>query len=232
MMSEPEYDLSNIKYFEGLSPQALDALARDCQWRRYSAGQQIIGHQDETSDVYFIVSGNVRVIVYSASGKEVMFRDLNPGRIVGELSAIDGNRRSASVVAQSEAVLAIMAAERFRHVLRDHPEVAQRIMAYLVGLVRHLSDRVVEFSVLAVKNRLHAELLRLARDRGIERNIAILTPAPTHAEIASRISTHREAVTREMSTLARDGLVERKEGSLIIQDIARLAWMVEKVLDE
>jgi CRP/FNR family transcriptional regulator, cyclic AMP receptor protein len=231
-MSEPGYTLSNIRFFEGLSARDLDSLAKDCRWRRYTADQQIIGHQDDTNDAYFVVSGGVRVIIYSASGKEVMFRDLGPGKIVGELSAIDGEARSASVIALSPSVLAVMPADRFHRVLRDHPEVARRIMAYLVGLVRRLSDRVVEFSVLAVKNRIHAELLRLAHDQGFDGNTAIIVPAPMHAEIASRVSTHREAVTRELNALARDGLIERRDGNLVIRDVARLARLVESVLEE
>lgn len=125
---------------------------------------------DETSEVYFIVSGLVRVIIYSAAGKEVAFRDLGSGQSFGELSAIDGGGRSANVVARADSQLAAMPAERFRHMLRDHPEAAGNIMQHLVGMVRKLSDRVVEFSVLAVRNRIHAEMLRLARDHAGDRD--------------------------------------------------------------
>jgi CRP/FNR family cyclic AMP-dependent transcriptional regulator len=231
-VSKPERTLSEIEFFAGLSADELEALAPLCRWRLYEAGQQIIGHLDYTSDIFFIVSGRVRVIVYSASGKEVMFRDLGAGKTFGELAAIDGNVRSASVVALTGCVLATMTAEGFHRVLQDHPDVARRIMAYLVGLVRRLSDRVVEFSVLAVRNRIHAELLRLARERDLSGNEAFIAPAPTHAEIASRVSTHREAVTREFNALSRDGLIERRDGGLVIHDVARLAHLVEKVLQE
>lgn len=231
-MPEPEETLAIIKFFEGLSSSELNALARKCRWCRYSAGQQIIGHQDESKDVYFIVAGRVRVIVNSASGKEVMFRDLDAGTTFGELSAIDGEVRSASVVALAPTVLATMSADYFHRVLQSHPDVARRLMTYLVGLVRRLSDRVVEFSILAVKNRIHAELLRLARDQGYDGNTAVIVPAPTHAEIASRVSTHREAVTRELNALARDGLIRRERRGLVIDDVAHLARLVEKVLDE
>lgn len=231
-MSEPERTLSGVNFFAGLSAGELDTLAALCRWRRYEPGQQIIRHQDDTSDIFFIVSGRVRVIVYSASGKEVMFRDLDAGKTFGELAAIDGNVRSASVVALTRCVLATMTAQGFHRVLQDHPDVARRIMIYLVGLVRRLSDRVVEFSVLAVRNRIHAELLRLARERTFDGNEAFIVPAPTHAEIASRVSTHREAVTREFNALARDGLIERRGSGLAIRDVARLARLVEEVLQE
>ncbi len=125
-----------------------------------------------------------------------------------------------------------MPAGVFWQVLRDHPEVSARILKQLATLTRNLSERVFEFSALGVKNRIHAELLRLARDHGGDGNSAIISPAPTHAEIASRVSTHREAVTRELNALARDGLFERRGGALVVSDIARLARLVEKVLEE
>ncbi len=232
MVEEGGQTLSAIELFSDLADQDIKALNRTCGWRRYEADQHIVGHQDPTTDVYFIVSGQIRVIVYSPAGKEVAFRDLGVGQSFGELSAIDGEPRSANVFALSPSLLASMKAEAFRKVLRENPEVAANVMLHLAGLVRRLSDRVVEFSVLAVKNRIHAELLRLARDHGAGANEAVISPAPTHADIASRVSAHREAVTRELNALARDGLFERRGGALVVSDVARLALLVEKVLDE
>ncbi len=231
-MNDATPSLSGIELFDGLEISDRDALARSCRWKRYAAHQYIIGHQDETNDVYFIVSGRVRVTIFSPSGKEVSFADLPAGRSFGEMSAIDGAPRSATVIALSDTVLASMSAEAFRGVLYDHPDVAAKMMQYLVGLVRRLSDRVVEFSVLAVRNRIHAELLRLARDQGQDGDTAVITPAPTHADIASRVSTHREAVTRELNALARDDLIGRGDGGLVIKDLARLAQLVETGLQE
>lgn len=232
MVDDAKFTLSDIELFSGVADSDLETLVKQCRWRRYGAGEQIVGHEDETNDVYFIADGSVRVIVYSSAGKEIAFRDLRAGKSFGELSAIDGNARSANVIAHTDSVLASTSAESFHRILRDHPDVARNVMEYLVGLIRGLSDRVVEFSVLAVRNRVHAELLRLARDRGIDGNRAVIAPAPTHADIASRVSTHREAVTRELNALSRDGLVERKEGALVICDVSRLARIVEKVLEE
>lgn len=221
--------------FAELAEREIDALNQLCGWRRYTAQEFVVGHQEPTTQVFFIVSGRVRVVVYSAAGKEVAFRDLGAGKSFGELSAIDGEPRSASVIALKPSLLASMSAEAFRKILREHPEVAFQVMRYLTGLVRRLSDRVVEFSVLAVSNRIHAELLRLAREHGGDQSDAkeaVIAPAPTHAAIASRISTHREAVTREFKVLARDGLIARRGGALVVTDVPRLAELVAKVPEE
>jgi CRP-like cAMP-binding protein len=172
------------------------------------------------------------VTIFSRSGKEVSFRDLGPGQLFGDLSAIDGRPRSASVVTLSEALIVSMPAEAFWEMLRDHPDVSAGMLKELAGLVRRLSDRVVEFSTLGVKNRIHAELLRLAREHMRDENSAAINPAPTHGEIASRVSTHREAVTRELNHLTQIGLIERRRGSLTVLDVGRLARLVEDVHGE
>ena len=83
-----------------------------------------------------------------------------------------------------------------------------------------------------MNNRIHAELLRLALAAGIEDNVSEISPAPTHAEIASRISTHREAVTREFNALAQAGILEKRNRAMVVHDIAWLRDVVEMKLGE
>jgi CRP-like cAMP-binding protein len=150
------------------------------------AGEPIVDYLDASDDVFFIVSGEVRVTIYSVAGKAVSFRELGPGDTFGEFPAIDGGPRSAGVEARTSCLLASMPA-------------------------------------LAVNNRIQAEILRLASLAPKDGKSARIAPAPTHGEIASRVSTHREAVTRELNRLARIGLIERKGGALVVKDIDRLA---------
>jgi CRP-like cAMP-binding protein len=125
-----------------------------------------------------------------------------------------------------------MSATSFRKLLLTEPHVAQALIKSLVGNVRTLTKRVYEFSTLAVNNRIQAELLRLAGLAPREGNSARLDPAPTHSEIASRISTHREAVSRELTRLSRIGIIERQNGTLIIRDLERLAAMLHEMTGE
>lgn len=231
-MAQAEDSLHDIEIFKNLPLGDLEALAKRCQWRRFTANQEIVGYMDETRDVFFIVRGKVRAVIYSLAGKEVTFRDIGAGQIFGEFSAIDDQPRSANVVALADSLIASMSANVFWQVLTDYPEVAAATLKLLTRQLRALSERVFEFSTLAVKNRIHAELLRLARDRMRDDNTAVISPAPTHADIASRISTHREAVTRELNDLARAGLIKRRSGTLEICDLARLARLVEEVLGQ
>ena len=106
------------------------------------------------------------------------------------------------------------------------------LLNQFVSKIRMLTTRVYEFSALAVANRIQAELLRLANLAAQDGNCATIASPPTHSEIASRISTHREAVTRELNRLARLGLIERKGTSMVVKDVRRLAAMVREITGE
>lgn len=110
--------------------------------------------------------------------------------------------------------------------------MAQALLPQLVTKIRALTTRVYEFSTLAVKNRIQAELLRLANLACTEGKSARIVPAPTHVEIASRVSTHREAVTRELNRLCKIGITERQGSALLVKDIERLAEMVHEATGE
>ena len=221
--------LSGIEAFRSLSTDDRETLAGRCDGRRYAANQQIISHSDSSTDVYFVASGKVRATIYSPSGKEVTFRDLEAGQTFGDLSAIDGKPRSANVVALADSLIVSMPATVFWDALQRYPEFCAITLKELTSLVRLLCERVVEFSTLGVKNRIHAELLRLAQKHMQDDNIAAISPVPTHADIASRLSTHREAVTRELNHLAQTGVIERRSGMLVISDVAKLTRMVQEV---
>lgn len=222
-----EWSLAQIELFQGLDQATLASARAHCRLRRYGAGQEVFGQQSDKRDVFFVVHGRVRVTIFASTGREVAFRELGSGAAFGEVSAIDGLDRSASVVALEDSALATMSADLFRALLRERPELAERVLRNFARLIRSLTDRVVEFSTLAVQNRVQAELVRMARTAGVEKNLALLAPVPRHADIASRVATNREAVARELNRLAREGVVERRATGLAILDFRRLAAMVE-----
>lgn len=221
--------LSGVELFGELDRETRQSIAGRLNGQRYSAGTVIVTQDDRANDVFFIVSGSVRVGFHAESGKDVQFRDMHAGETFGELSAIDGKPRSAEVQALDEVFLANVSAENFLEIVTSHPALARRLLAQLTTRIRSLSDRVIEFSTLGVSNRIHGELLRLAREHGAVGNSVHIKPSPTHADLASRVSTHREAVTRELAALARQGIVKRGRGSLEILDLERLEALVRDV---
>jgi CRP-like cAMP-binding protein len=221
--------LRSIGLLEGLPAERLDALARECAWRRCAPEQQIISREADDRDLYLIVSGRVRVTTYSASGRQVTFRDIGAGDYFGEVAAIDGEPRSADVIALDSTLVASLPPAAFWRLLRGEAQVAERMLLRLASLMRGLSERVIDLSTLGVQNRIYAELLRLAHEAGIAGNAARIDPAPKHADIASRVSTYREQVTRELSALVKAGVLERGDHALVIRDVARLERLVAEV---
>jgi CRP-like cAMP-binding protein len=221
--------LRSIRLLEGLPDPALEHIAAHCRWRRCAAGERIISREAPDTDVYFIVGGKVQVTAFSASGRQVTYGAMRAGDWFGDFSAIDGLARSADIVALADTVVASMPPAAFRALLHDHPEVCDRMLRRLVSCVRELTDRVFDFSTLGVQNRLHAELLRLARAAGVRGNSARIDPAPKHTDIASQISTYREQVTREITAMVKQGLVLRSDRALVIPDVARLEKLVASV---
>lgn len=221
--------MRSIELLEGLAPEKLDAIARQCVWRNYDAGQRIISRNASDRDVYLLVSGKVRITTYSEGGRQVTFRDIGTGDLFGEVAALDDKPRSADVIALEPALIASMRPANFRDLLGNEPQLAQRVLRRLAGLVRGLSVRVIDLSTLGVQNRIHAELLRLAREAGVSRNSARIDPAPKHADIASQVSTYREQVTRELSALAKLGVLGKEGTALVVLDMKRLEKMVEEV---
>ncbi len=178
-----------------------------------------------------IVAGAVRVTSYSAVGRETSFRDLAQGTSFGELSALDGAPRSADVVALAPGLLASLPAERFRALLREEWVVNERVLLRLTHLVRRLTDRVVDLSTLSVQQRVCRELLRLARLAPVGSGPPRIAPAPRHAELASLVSTYREQVTRELSRLAKAGVLRKDGAALLVRDMAQLERMAREGTD-
>jgi len=224
--------LAKIGMLRGLPAAELEALAAKFAWRAYEKGQQIIEQEGGSNDVYLIASGRVRATIYAASGREVAFRDLTEGASFGELSAVDGLSRSTSVIAIEDTWLASIPGEQFWSLLRTKPAVMENVVKGLVALVRNLTDRVVDYSTLGVRNRIQAELVRMARETKPKTNQCVISPAPKHADLASRVSTNREEVAREFSHLTKEKVIERRRGELVILDLRRLIGMVEKVRED
>ncbi|MBQ8346831.1 MAG: Crp/Fnr family transcriptional regulator [Alphaproteobacteria bacterium] len=219
-----------IPLFSATSETFRTEMDKFLRWKSFRAGQEIINREDKNSDLLFVTKGKVRVVIYTLSGREVTLDDIEAGSFFGEMAAIDKEPRSASVIALEPSEIAFLPAERFEEGLKKESQVALRIMHRMSMIIRHANERIVKLSTLGANNRIHAEILRLARKKGIEKDGKIyISPIPVHSDIAARISTVRETVARAMSDLAKQGIVTRENGALVVQDVKRLEQMVQDV---
>jgi len=212
---------------EILGAQARHALLARSGTIRVRKGQSVVARNEPSGDVFIVQEGRFNVVRYSLDGREVSLRELSEGQLFGELSAIDGAARSIGIVAATDGSLLAIAAETFRATIREQPDAADWLIRRLTAQVRSLTDRVFELSALNVRARLHCELLRLARSRDDD-----IEAAPTHAELANRIGTHREAVTRELAILAERKIIRAGRRRLEFIDLPGLEEVVAASLHD
>lgn len=224
--------LAGIRLLSQLRPETLSDLERRCRWRRYAANEEILSRDSDSEDVLFVVEGRVRVVNYSITGREIAFATVEAGGYFGELAAIDGEPRSANVIALEDSRLGALAPMMFRNLLLDHPDIAMRVLKRLARIVRTCDDRIMDLSTLGAVQRVHVELLRLAEPDPATPGLWVIRSMPTHKDIASHASTARETVARVLSQLAGAGIVERNRKTLYIRNRPRLERLAETLNPE
>lgn len=208
--------LARVPFFKDVADLDFERFDRLCMWRRYDDGELVVDFEDESSDVYFIIAGEVRVLIRTLAGKEIILGESRAGQFFGEMTAIDGAKRSANVTALTKSELCIMPANVFREVIFTSHATCDRILRLLTGRVRELNARLTEHSVFDLKHRLYSELLRAAHPRPAKPTERAITPPPFHHVLAARIGCRREQVTRELSAMAQEGLIEKTRGALVL----------------
>ncbi len=222
--------LAGVRLFQDLDQRERAAVAERCRGRTYGPGETVIEANDPGNDVYFVVSGLVRVQLFSSNGVNVIYRDIEAGGALGELAAIDGAPRSATIRTLENSTLLHLSAEDFWWVLAEFPAVRDATLKRLTGLVRSLTDTMFRIVTLDVRQRVQAEVVRLARTHMTDSNKAKVCPFPKHQDIADRVGTHREAVTRTLSALSKEGLIARRERCLVVPDVSALERRVQASL--
>lgn len=212
-----------------LPPGLRDAFLARARLMKVRRGHIIIAEGSEATEVYLVRSGKVQVLLFSPHGREVILRDLGVDRIFGETAVIDRLPRSANIVALEDSLLANMRGDEFLDFLTAVPGAALWMAQMLAARVRDLTERAFELATLPVAARVHSELLRLADENVATGDYVLIRQMPRHADIAARIGTHREAVTREFNLLAGDGILRQSGRKVEILSVAKLRSLYDRM---
>lgn len=204
-------------------PELLRAeLEAACVWRRYRDGERLFEQGSAGDEVFFIAEGSVGIASPSATGREVSLARVDAGEMIGEMAAIDGLPRSASVFAVGDALVAVLPGDRFVALLEQNGAIALRLLRRLSSMVRNAGARVVELASIDATHRVYAELLRLARPDAASPDLWTVDPLPPLRELAASAGTTRELVNNALNTLYPQGLVRRRGKTLYLLDKAAL----------
>jgi CRP/FNR family transcriptional regulator, cyclic AMP receptor protein len=202
------------------------AIEEKCGFRRFAPGEVIVARFSAGSSVYFILSGTGRVVHYLPGEDEITIATVGPGDTVGEIAAIDGLGRSATIIADEDVVTAELPRQEFREVVVKHGEVAFGLLYRWAAIIRELDDKFSYVSTISPDQRVYSQLVRLARQEPADGQNWIIRELPSHQELAEWSQTSRESVAAALAELFRRGIAERRHKSLLIRDYATLKSLV------
>jgi len=231
MMPVDRRTLHGVVVLEGLAATERAALEAVCIWRRYRPGEHLFERGSSSNEVFFIVEGSVSIVSSSATGRDVSLATAGAGEVIGEMAALDGLPRSASVAAAEDSLVAVLPASRFVDLLKQNGEIAVDLLRRLSAMVRRAGARVVELSSLDATKRVYAELLRLAEPDAASPDLWTVKPLPPLRELAASAGTTRELVNNALSTLYPKGLIRRRGNTLYILDKSALESLVSAAED-
>ncbi len=217
--------LQSVPLFAGLEEQQVKRLAQRAVPRRAEAGTLLFAEGDDCQGLYVIFSGALKIFKQSAQGREQVLAVERSGGVVAELPVFDGGPYPASCQPIESSVVIFISKQDFRRSCQQDPELALKVLASVGGRLRRLVGIIEELSFQTVRRRLAALLLETARAAhpSAKASSPLRVPLPlTQQEIAARIGTVRELVSRNLSRLQAEGIVRLEGHTLIVHDLKRL----------
>lgn len=189
------------------------------RFKSFAAGDEIISAGDERDDIYFILDGEAKVIYLSPNGKEIWHNVLGPGTTFGEMAALTGRARNASVVAARPTQVAVVARSEMMLLLKSDPSIAIWLLTEMAERLQQANEMIRSLVAQSISQRIRGELARLAAPAADDPGLLVIEPAPNLSEIARRLNTDRENVSREVSSLTARGLLRKEADRLVILDL-------------
>ncbi len=217
--------LRNVSIFADLDPASVSALERLAEVRDHRPGSVVVSQEDRGDALFVLVSGKVKVVLYGGSGREIILSIFkSPGDFFGEMSLLDNEPRSATVIADAPSRLLVLSRRDFQAHIESHPRTALRVLQELSRRLRRADAVIGNLALLDVYGRLAGKLREMAAAEGEETEDGVLVrQRPTQAEIAAMIGTSRETVSRALSEFARRGWLAMSGKRLLL----RRAFLVE-----
>jgi CRP/FNR family transcriptional regulator len=210
--------LPGISLFSGLNAGEIESITQLLIERRYAAGDMLFWEGEPCAGMFLIVQGTVKIFKTSPSGRELVIGMETGPSSVAELPLFDGGPYPASVRTVTDVVTYFINKEDFQRVCRAHPDITLKILATVGRRLRHLVATIESITFGSVTRRLARFLLDMSRDAGAD-----AFPLPvTHQELASRLGTVREVVSRNLMRFRAAGLIRVEEHQLAILDRAGL----------
>lgn len=214
--------LRQIPLLAGLSEEQLAELAPQMRLGRYARQARVLSKGDHSDTLLFLLSGRLQAVDYTEDGREIGLNVIDQGAFLGELALVDGQPRSATLIAMLPSLVAFLPRAPALRLIYEHPAVAEQMFAHLVQKIRKLSSF---RSLLALPNanqRVYAFLCQVKRRPADGSGREVIEDLPTQQQIAIMMNTSRETVSRAINELVRRGILKKAARTIVIHNPRQL----------
>jgi CRP/FNR family transcriptional regulator/CRP/FNR family cyclic AMP-dependent transcriptional regulator len=215
-----------VPLFKNLGQREVAAICSAMLPRTFGTGETVV-HQDEgeSRSFFIIAEGSVNIAVLSTEGKQTILTRLRTGDFFGEMAILDGEPRSASVVAAEECTLLVLYRKPFLDILQRFPKIAIQMLIEMSRRLRRTNRHINTLSLMSIYGRVSDIILRLAKEQGErEGKFIVIHERPTHQVLADMVGTSRETVSRILSQLQKRQYIAIDRDKLVILDEAKLYY--------
>jgi CRP/FNR family transcriptional regulator len=219
--------LEQTALLSSLSRAEFQLLAARTVRKHFSSGELLFSEDEPCHGLIIIAKGKVRIFKTSVNGREQVLAINQAGESVAELPVFDGGRYPASAMAIEDVEIAFISRNDFHAFCMEHPEVALKMLAVVGARLRRLVGIIEELSFTTIRQRLIALLLRLAESEGKQTPQGIEFHLPvSHQELASQLGTVRELVSRNLTRMQAEGLLDVDARQIVVKDKAGLSALL------
>ena len=217
-IAQPFTDIT-IDVFSELPFTVKNNILKEIKWELVEAGKNVISRDENDDRVFFLGSGSAQVVNYSELGRMVGFATLVFGDCFGELSAIDGKPRSASVVTKTECLIGILKGTKFMHAVTKCDKTALKIMQRLANVIRIGDTRIENLSLMSAEQKICALLLTNLRSNLKGKHKLGIDPLPTQNEIAAHTGVTQNTVARIFTQLYKIKVIARNGNAMYVLNL-------------
>ena len=209
--------LESVPIFSDLSKSDLTKISDRMTHRKFNKNQMILLEDDLGQTFFVIATGSVKITRLSDDGREVILAMLGEADFFGEMSLLDGDGRSANVVALEASEVLTLARNEFLGILEQYPKISISLLEELTNRLRKSDQQIESLSLSDVEQRIGITLIRLAEELGtIKQGSVKIKNLPFQQDIANMAGTSRETVSRTFKLLEEKGLLSRQGRQLVI----------------
>jgi CRP/FNR family cyclic AMP-dependent transcriptional regulator len=212
-------DLDQMQLLEGLGPVIKQELLTHFHVRTYAKNESVVQKGLASAELYFLVSGRLKVVDFIQSGREIGFVFISPGMHFGELALIDGRPRSASIIATEPSIVLVLPKKQAQQLIFEVPHVSKKLLLQLTDTIRKDNEHIILLGSGSAFCRIYRLLLQQMERVDGE---AIIERTFTQHEMAIMTNTTRETVSRAISQLQGMGVVKKEGKRLMVQKIDAL----------